>query len=153
MRPADPAPRREPLSTRWVALAGALCALLLATLAGVCVSSGQALERTGTWRTSIEGESQRKDSLSASLPGRQERLVGTHEPSAPGHFEPPRPTSKPPPPHLRAEPYLGPPSETDARRITRTRMYLASVLPARHGHLADRPVIANCPTRGPPRRA
>ncbi|HSP77011.1 MAG TPA: hypothetical protein VLQ93_00680 [Myxococcaceae bacterium] len=131
-------------------LGGVLCALLLAILADVWVVGERAPERSDARWVSAVQEPQRRSSLSASLPGRQERLIGVHEPSAHGHLELPRPTSKPPPLHQRSEPRLGPPLGTEAQLTARTRMYLSCVLPSRHGRIADRPVVANCPAQGPP---
>ncbi|MCY1074973.1 hypothetical protein [Archangium lansingense] len=153
MRTADHAARRAPSSARWMALEGALCALLLAIGVGVCSMSARALGHTDTRRVTTVRERQRENSLSAHVFGPQ-RLVGVHAAPSQGHLELPRPGGKPPPLHQRSDTRLNPALRPEALLAERTRMRLSCVSPtSHHGRVADRPVIANCPAQGPPRTA
>ena len=134
----------------WV---GAACALLLAAVAGVCSMSARAVEHVDARWVSTAPEPRSRNALSADVLGQQQRLVGVHAPPAQGQLELPRPTSKPPPLHTRAEARLGPALRPEALLAERTRRLLSCVLPTSHGRVADRPVVANCPAQGPPRTA
>ena len=140
-----PSPRQD-TRARWTALGGATCALLLAVLAGVCASGGEA-------RTSVEARPSPAHSVSASLPGAQEHLVGVHEPSAPGQLELPRPGDKPSPVHPRFVPRQGLAARPVAPLVVRPAPRPGRLSPAHQGRVADRPVVANCPAQGPPRTA
>jgi len=131
----------------WV---GAACALLLATVAGVCSMSARGAD--ARW-VSTAPERQGQGALSANPLGRQQRLVGVRASPAPGHLELPRPTSKPPPFHPRADARPGPGLRPEALLAEHTRRLLSCVLPTSHGRVADRPIVANCPAQGPPRTA
>ncbi|PTL81974.1 hypothetical protein DAT35_19350 [Vitiosangium sp. GDMCC 1.1324] len=138
-----------------MALVGAVCALGLTVLVGVCASvpGVRPIEHVdGRW-VPITQEAQRKGSVSADLPGRQERLVGVHESSAQGRLELPRLTPKPIPPHKRVEPRHDLAQEPAVRLAVHARTRLSYVVTASHGRIADRPVVANCPAQGPPRTA
>jgi hypothetical protein len=135
----------------WV---GGACALLLATVAGVCSMSAHAVERAESRWVPAAPERQHPSGLSANPPGRQQRLAGVRASPTPGHLELPRPTSKPPPLHPRADARPGPALRPETLLAERTRRLLSCVLPTTsHGRVADRPIVANCPAQGPPRTA
>lgn len=153
MSTVDPTTRREGSSARWRALVGAACALLLAVVAGVCSMNTRAVEHADARWVPAAREARHERSLSAPLPGRQQRLVGVHAPPAQGVLELPRPGGKPPPFHPRSETRPGPALRPETLLAERTRRQLACVLPTSHGRIADRPRVANCPAQGPPRTA
>jgi hypothetical protein len=134
-------------------LVGAACALTLTVLAGVCAASGGARADTGPRWTPVTQEAQRRSSVSADLPGRQERLVGVHDPSVHGRLELSRTSYEPPPHPKRADPRLELAMRLEARLATLTRTLLPCTWPVSQGRIADRPVVANCPAQGPPRTA
>ncbi|HEX5750212.1 MAG TPA: hypothetical protein VFZ09_28535 [Archangium sp.] len=137
-----------------MALVGAACALLLAVVAGVCALDARGAGHTEARRVSTVREPKKHGrSLSAHLPGRHQNLLGVHVSPVQGQLELPRPTSKPPPLHPRADARPGPAIRPEALLAERTRRQLSCVLPTRHGRIADRPIVANCPARGPPRTA
>lgn len=136
-----------------MALAGAVCALLVSVVAGVCSTSARAPEHADARWISAIREPQGKGSLSANPPGPRQRLVGVHVSPPQGVLEFPRPGGKPPPLHPRSDTRLGPAPRPDALLAERTRRLLSCVLPTSHGRVADRPVVANCPAQGPPRTA
>ncbi|WNG39706.1 hypothetical protein F0U61_43055 [Archangium violaceum] len=124
--------------------------MLLAVWVGVCSLSVWSIQHAGARWVPVAPKPQSKSSVSAHLPGRQEKLVGVREPSAQGQWELPRHTSKPPL-HPRLDSRLGPALKPNSRLEARVRAHLSCVVPASHGRLADRPVVANCPAQGPPR--
>ena len=136
-----------------MALVGAACALLLAVVAGVCSMSARAVEHADARWVPAAREVQRERPLSGRLPGRLQGLVGVQASPVQGHLELPRPSSKPPPLHPRSDTRLGPAPRLETLLAQRTRRQLACVLPTSHGRVADRPGVANCPARGPPRTA
>jgi hypothetical protein len=150
---ADGPYRRDRPRTRWTVLVGATCALTLAVLAGVCSASDGTGVNTEARRVSVTRESQRKGSVSAALPGRQERLVGVHDPSVHGRLELSRTSHEPPPHPKRSDPRLALAIRLEARLATLTRTRLSCTWPVNQGRIADRPVVANCPAQGPPRTA
>ncbi|WP_375771122.1 hypothetical protein NR798_09540 [Archangium gephyra] len=153
MSTVDHASRREPSSARWMAWVGAVCALLLASVAGVCSMNARAVEQAEARWVPTAPEPRSRNALSADVLGQQQRLVGVHTSPAPGQLELPRPTSKPPLLHPRANARLGPALRPEALLAERTRRQLSCVVPTSHGRIADRPVVANCPAQGPPRTA
>jgi len=82
-----------------------------------------------------------------------EPLVGAHDPSPRGRLEVPRHPSEITPHHKRFSTRDDFAVKLDALTAARTGMMLSCALPPRHSRTADRPVIANCPARGPPRTA
>jgi hypothetical protein len=137
-----------------MALVGAACALLLAVVAGVCALNARGAEPTEARRvSSVREPAKQRRSLSAPLPGPKQNLLGVHVSPTQGQLELPRPGSKPPPLHQRSEIRPGPALRPEALLAERTRRQLSCVLPTSHGRIADRPVVANCPARGPPRTA
>jgi hypothetical protein len=143
--------RREPAVARWLALGGAACALLLAALAGRLSSS--AWERSEARGAVMARGPARSTSVSATRPGHQERLHGNPEASGRGDLEPPRPATKLLPCDKRFDSRngLAPRPEPGLAALARRRP--SCMLAERHGRIADRPLIANCPARGPPRSA
>ncbi|MFY0525422.1 hypothetical protein ACN28I_20515 [Archangium gephyra] len=131
---------------------GAACALLLATVAGVCSMSAHAAGRADVRWVPSAPEGQHPSARSENLSG-QQPLAGVHASPVPGQLELPRPTSKPPPLHPRADARLGPALRPEPLLEERTRRLLSCVLPTSHGRIADRPIVANCPAQGPPRTA
>ncbi|QRN95520.1 hypothetical protein JRI60_41735 [Archangium violaceum] len=132
---------------------GATCALTLAVLVGVCSADAGARVSTEPRGPSVAQGSQRKSSVSADLPGSQERLVGVHDPSVHGRLELSRTPHKPTPHPKRADPRLELAVRQEARLATLTRTLLSCTWSVSQGRIADRPVVANCPAQGPPRTA
>lgn len=139
-----PPPPRGASSAGWMVLGGTSCALLLAVLVGVCASHVGAFEQVRT---------RPSNSVSASPLGPQERWVGVHDPSPPGQLELPRPSGKPSPPAPRFGLRQAPASPPDVLLIAHVHARLSRRTAEEQGQRADRPLVANCPARGPPRNA
>jgi hypothetical protein len=132
-------------------LGGAACALLLAVLAGEPSSS---VQRRGEVReVARAARAARSTSVSAARPPQQERLVGDREAPLHGALELPRPAAKPLPGYKRFDSRHGLMPRPEAGLAPLTRMRHPCVPARRHGRIADRPLIENCPAQGPPRLA
>jgi hypothetical protein len=154
MGTAESTYRREHLSARGMVLVGAACALALTVLVGVCSAGPGSGGRVGPG--SLEGvrEARHERSVSSPVQWRHEALVGAHDASPnPGRLENPRLPGKPTPHHQRFDPRNGPAVKPDVRTAALTRTLLSCALPPCQSRIADRPLIANCPARGPPRTA
>jgi hypothetical protein len=136
-----------------MALVGAACALTLVLLVGVRVESARAGERSDAGWTVAPLASQRNPSVSPDLLGHIDPLVGVHQPSGHGQLEGSRPTHKPPLHPKRFASRYDSVARLDTRPVALTRTLLSCALPSCPHRIADRPLIANCPTRGPPRTA
>jgi hypothetical protein len=132
---------------------GTICALTLTVLVGVCASSVRPIEHADARWMPVATGARSKDSLSAERPGHLEKLVGVHEPSAPGRLELPHHTRKPLPPLERFAPRHGLAPGPEPRLAARPGLVLGGGMFRSHGRIADRPVVANCPAQGPPRTA
>lgn len=134
-------------------MVGAFCALALTVLVGVCASSARPLERSGARWGTFGSALPRRGSVSADLPGRQDKLVGVHEHSAQGRLEQPQLSRKPLPPLKRFDSRQGLAPGPESRFVVRPGTRIEGEVFRSHGRIADRPGVANCPAQGPPRIA
>ncbi|OJH34312.1 hypothetical protein BON30_44175 [Cystobacter ferrugineus] len=132
-------------------LGGAACALLLAVLAGEPSSSVQ--QRSEVRQVARTARPERSASVSATRRHQHERLVGDREAPLHGALELPRPAAKPLPGYKRFDSRHGLAPRPEAGLAPLTRMLPPDVSARRHGRIADRPLIENCPAQGPPRLA
>jgi hypothetical protein len=132
-------------------LGGAACALLLAVLAGEPSSSVQ--RRGEVHEVARSTRPAQSASVSATRRPQHERLVGDREAPLHGALELPRPAAKPLPGYKRFESRHGLAPRLEAGVTPLTRMHHPCEPERRHGRIADRPLIENCPAQGPPRLA
>ncbi|WNG14822.1 hypothetical protein [Cystobacter fuscus] len=151
MKISPRSPRREQGLARWMVLGGAACALLLAVLIGGPSSSVP--RRSEVHEVARTARPARSASVSATRRPQPERLVGDREAPLHGALELPRPAAKPLPGYKRFDSRHGLAPRLEAGVPPLTRMHRPREPARRHGRIADRPLIENCPAQGPPRLA
>jgi hypothetical protein len=124
------------------------CALTLTVLVGACSAASGWGEHV-SHRPAPEAWSQH--GVSSVRPSRHERLLGEHHPSPQGRLELPMLPGKLTPHPTRFDTRQSAAVKPEALTAALTRRLLSCALPPCQSRLADRPLIANCPARGPPR--